>query len=118
MTSDDIIRIAREAGFCDAQQIELNVEWTCVLSELQKFAALIIQHKALDQLTAVGQYEQGFEDGAAAEREECAKVCHDKAWELKERSMKETVKTQRVRLASEAAGWHDAFTAIRARGQQ
>ncbi len=51
------------------------------------------------------------------EREACAKVCHDKAWELKERSMKETVKTQRARIASEAAGWHDAFTSIRARGQ-
>lgn len=55
-------------------------------------------------------------EAVAAERERCAKLCYDKAWELKERSIKETVKTQRARLGSEAAAWHDAFTAIRARG--
>jgi hypothetical protein len=52
MTRDDIIRMAREAGFCDASQLELNVEWTCVGSEIENFAALV----------------------AAAEREECAQM--------------------------------------------
>ncbi len=52
MTRDDIIRMAREAGFCDASQLELNVEWTCVGSEIEDFAELV----------------------AAAEREECAQM--------------------------------------------
>lgn len=53
MTRDDIIRMAREAGFSDASELELNVEWTCVESEIKHFANLV----------------------AAAEREACAKVC-------------------------------------------
>jgi hypothetical protein len=85
---DDIIRMAREAGEAE------GLETVIFHPVLERFAALV----------------------AAAEREACAKVCHDKAWELKERSIKETVKTQRARLASDAAGWHDAFPAIRARG--
>ena len=53
MNRDDIIRMAREAGFSDITQLELNVEWTCVESEIKHFANLV----------------------AAAEREACAKVC-------------------------------------------
>jgi hypothetical protein len=52
MTKDDIIRMAREAEFCDAKQMELNIEWTCVFPELQHFANLV----------------------AAAEREACAVI--------------------------------------------
>jgi hypothetical protein len=40
MTNEDIIRMAREAEFCDAKQMELNIEWTCVFPELQRFANL------------------------------------------------------------------------------
>lgn len=68
---DDIIRIAREANGEPAWDGGVDWYW----DELERFTALVIQHKALDQLSAAGQYEQGFEDGAAAEREECAKVC-------------------------------------------
>jgi endonuclease IV len=57
MNRDDIIRMAREAGFCDASQLELNVEWTCVGSEIEDFAALV----------------------AAAEREACIDDCHAEA---------------------------------------
>ena len=70
MNRDDIIRMAREAGLPKWYQDNALVNESLVL----KFAALVIQHKALDQLTAAGQYEQGFEDGAKAEREECAKI--------------------------------------------
>jgi len=55
MNRDEIIRMAREAGFCDAKQMELNIEWTCVLPELQHFAKL----------------------AEAAEREACAKLCDE-----------------------------------------
>ena len=65
MNREAIVRIAREAGLFEAFLPET----------LERFVALVIQHKALDQLTAAGQYEEGFEAGAAAEREACAKVC-------------------------------------------
>ncbi len=55
MNRDDIIRMAREAEFCDASELDLNVEWTCSFSELQHFANLV----------------------AAAEREACAKVVEE-----------------------------------------
>ena len=55
MNRDDVIRMAREAEFCDAKQMELNIEWTCVLPELQHFANLV----------------------EAAEREACAKVAEN-----------------------------------------
>ncbi len=90
LSNDDILRMAREVADKDKVDPVHNDMVTLTVDELGRLLA--------------------------AEREACAKVCHDKAWELKERSIKETVKTQRARLASEAAGWHDAFTAIRARG--
>lgn len=96
MNRDDIIRMAREAGF--------SQPWTApkeIQKRLERFAALIIQHKALDQLTAVGQYEEGFEDGAKAEREECAKF----------------IENEYVRQFEEP--WRQNLAkAIRARGQQ
>jgi hypothetical protein len=55
MNRNDIIRMAREAEFCDASELDLNVEWTCSFSELQHFANLV----------------------AAAEREACAKVVEE-----------------------------------------
>ncbi len=56
--SDDIIRMAREAGMSEGLPAEDNLPaiWTPIsTAELERFAALI----------------------AAAEREECAKVCED-----------------------------------------
>lgn len=99
MNRDDIAHMWEKAN-------GWNVEsWPDTVDELKRFAALVIQHKALDQLTAAGQYEQGFEDGAAAEREECAKVC-------------ESVKPFGPQLAVQKATIEDCAAAIRARGQQ
>ena len=57
MTRDDIIRMAREAGMTDSPD-DYNAYWTAdSIDELERFANLI----------------------AAAEREECAKVCDDNA---------------------------------------
>ena len=51
MIRDDIIRMARCAGF---EQLGPDIEdWVCFTEEIERFAALV----------------------AAAEREECAKVC-------------------------------------------
>lgn len=65
MTRDDIVRMAQEVGM---DEVDPGIFLTQD-DELERFAALIIRHKALDQITACGQYEQGFEDGKAAERE-------------------------------------------------
>lgn len=54
-TQEQVIAWAREAGFCDASQIELNVEWTCVFSELRD--------------AYIAAYEAGRKD----ENEACAK---------------------------------------------
>lgn len=56
MTRDDIIRMAREAGFYSSSSGRVEspyVESTCLLSILESFATLV----------------------AAAEREACAQVC-------------------------------------------
>ncbi len=84
MTRDDIARMAREAG-----KTQSGVEYTMPFEVLERFAALV----------------------AAAERDECAKVCDEV-----EASMQSGKRTK--------DGDHAAFTAgilaerIRARGQQ
>ena len=62
MSQDDIISMAREAGFesnsfCPAITRHSNGSWVGVVYELEAFAALV----------------------AAAEREACAKVCDSRA---------------------------------------
>ena len=53
---EDIIRMAREAGF---EQLAPDIEdWVCFTEEIERFAALV----------------------AAAEREACAKVCEASAY--------------------------------------
>lgn len=51
MTRDDIIRMAREAGFVNLS----DQYWDCTTEGIERFAALV----------------------AAAEREECAKLCEE-----------------------------------------
>lgn len=55
MTRDDIIRMAREAGMAEFQEVMYNNFWTADQKELERFAALV----------------------AAAEREACAKICDE-----------------------------------------
>lgn len=88
------------------------------MTEQQRRAAF---HKATGRIATSESemyyaYTRGLVDGAAAMKERAAKVCHEKAWELKSRAMKETGRVQRTRLNSEAIGWHDAHGAIRALG--
>lgn len=66
MTEDDIIRMAREAG--PLTQGPFN-EWC------KRFAAIVAAHKTKGALAKA--YRCGYEAGAAAEREACAKVCED-----------------------------------------
>ena len=62
MTRDDIIRMAREAGFVDA----CFCRWSAYSDDLERFAALV----------------------ATAEREACAKVCDET---LAQHYMKQTI---------------------------
>lgn len=66
MNRDDIIRMAREAGFEIEEQVFGKFTFICVdgvsiTETIKKFADLA--------------YAKGFAAGAAAEREACAKAC-------------------------------------------
>ena len=69
MTRDDIIRMAREAGFATS--------WTEAAGQaLERFAALVVAAERNRKWTQAHwtEYERSI---AAAEREACAKVCDE-----------------------------------------
>jgi hypothetical protein len=87
MNRDDIIRMAREA--CDKDKVDPwhGGFWTITQEELERFFAL------------------AYAAGAAAKREECAKVCDDLQSEMVEQGI--------------ASPYGDRFAdAIRARGEK
>ena len=63
MTQDEIIRMAREAGF----------EGMTDHPALMRFANLVAAHKA--EVALAEAYRCGVEAGAVAERESCAELC-------------------------------------------
>ena len=69
MTQDEIIYMARKAGFSD------HYLSTVQLHDLENFAALVAAHAKSDQINLA--YQQGYEEGSANEREACAKVCDE-----------------------------------------
>ena len=87
MTREDIIRMAREAGFVDAS----FCRFSAYTDDLERFAALV----------------------RAAEREACAKVCEDEAAEF--RSQKEGCRDARYDWKEDAA--MECSLAIRKRGE-
>ena len=80
MTKDDIIRMAREAGFLidtHSQKYQPN----CILSthgliddNLQRFANLVLANNPPQSSMA---WQEGYEAGKQAEREACAKVAEE-----------------------------------------
>ena len=66
MNRDDVIRMAREAG---------KHQWPLEPEFLERFAALVVAEIGIAQHRR--GYESGLRDGAAAEREACAKVCEE-----------------------------------------
>ena len=75
MTRDDIIRMAREADI-NLSTIEYYQR------ELEHFAALVAAHTLSNiNPSSFMSYQEGFEAGAAAEREACAKVADAEAEE-------------------------------------
>ena len=71
MTKEDIIRMAREAGF-DFSGAELSWESVICTEELERFAALVIANHPPQSSIA---WQEGYEAGKQTEREACAKVC-------------------------------------------
>jgi hypothetical protein len=69
MTKDEIIRLAREAGYEDLPTVRLAYQGF----DIQRFANLVAAHKA--EVALAEAYRCGYEAGAVVEREECAKVC-------------------------------------------
>jgi len=88
--TEDIIRMAREAGFAD------GVVEIVGLEGFARFAALVLAKHPPQSSMA---WQEGFEAGRLAEREACAKVCEEVG--------------NRDR---DSHAW-DAAAAIRARGQ-
>ena len=79
MTREDIIRMAREAGLCDANgEDDDSVN---IAGQLERFLALAIAAKDAEhqQTLALQQrsYEREIQLEVEAEREECAKLCED-----------------------------------------
>ena len=83
MTKDEIIRMAREAGF----DVEPYLLVDAKMDRLERFAALVAAHAKQEYIDSV--YEQHREtmfsnkdlgmlvDAVKAEREACAKVCEE-----------------------------------------
>ena len=90
MTREDIIRMAREAGFRDTTTpvVALGVSW----EQVQRFAALVAAH----------------------EREACAKVCE----EVESRAEELWDKFAYPEDQGMASGARQCTTAIRARGEK
>ena len=92
MTREEIIKLAREAGF---EQLGPDIEdWVCFTEELERFAALVEAH-----VNAKEKERQRYDlhscgptcdryicvairEAVEEEREECAKLC-DYLWESK-----------------------------------
>jgi hypothetical protein len=83
MNTDDIIRMAREAGF---DPHDMSADFTCNLKDIERFAALVEEERSKKYPIAFTHEEYNAvidaarADGAAAEREGCAKLA---AWILK-----------------------------------
>ena len=79
MTKDEIIKLAREAGFVvdgdswvHAGAVLIDGRKS-IDKQLKAFADLVAAHKA--EVALAEAYRCGHEAGAVAEREACAKVC-------------------------------------------
>ena len=73
MNREDIIRMAREAGFNVEQGYLLRI--TGIDEDLERFAALVIaNHPPQSFMT----WQEGYEAGKQTEREACAKACENK----------------------------------------
>ena len=101
MTKDDVIRMAREAGFSSAVGKHIALE-----DDLERFFHMAQAH-ALANIdpSKLMSYQEGYEAGRTAEREACAKVCE-------EYNKRQCYNDDDMSVANECAA------AIRARGEK
>jgi len=72
MTKEDVIRMAREAGFPEAI-LELSP------TALERFAELVAKHTLANiDPSSFMSWQEGYEVGKQTEREACAKLCENK----------------------------------------
>jgi len=71
MTTEDIIKMAREAGIADAF---MTVPHRGVIAQLERFAKLVRDDYSNKHSQS---WQVCVEDAVKAEREACAKVCDD-----------------------------------------
>ena len=87
MNREDIIRMAREAGFYVDEKARQN-QPNCIShtyhmidNQLERFATLVAAHvRETEFKPDWNNYRQGLADGADEEREACAQVC-DALWQ-------------------------------------
>lgn len=84
MNRDDVIRMAREAGMHRQQHnlmsnpVQHRYSYDGYEENLERFAALVAVHIRKTEFKPDWiNYQRGVEDGAAEEREACAKVCEE-----------------------------------------
>jgi hypothetical protein len=116
MTKDDIIRMAREAGFRagsialsngDSMQFMAPISATDCMAELERFAGLIAAEmkKRADQEAAMQEhvFADRMEAAITAEREACAKLCEEaraSIWEYHPDEVKQAAKSVCANLAT------------------
>ena len=75
MNREDVIRVAREAGWKDLPTVRLAFAGF----NLERFASLVAAYvRETEFKPDWNNYRQGVADGAAEEREACAKVCDER----------------------------------------
>lgn len=80
MSRDEIIKMAREA--CDPDTVDAwkNGYWILTQEELERFAAIVVQ---AERNASAKEFKRLAIHVAAAEREACARMVTDCAWNLK-----------------------------------
>ena len=77
MTQDEIIRMAEEAGSHEYGPLTRN--WSFELSQLERFAALVIENAFAQHMLEANQalidLAKTAEKAVLAERESCANIC-------------------------------------------
>jgi hypothetical protein len=116
MTTDDIIRMAREAGFYGSEILgEHDYDVVGLIADLERFAALVTAAKekeVLDRLAPV--ISIAVSKAMIAEREACAKLCD----ELATQAHKDWKAKYNPHDDGRSDGMYECFEAIRARGHK
>ena len=75
MTQDEIIEMARQAGF---DPHDMSSDFTCNLKDINAFAKLVAQHTLanIDPSKFIS-FQEGVEAGRLAEREACAQLADE-----------------------------------------